>query len=292
MTTLSRTLLTLLILAAAAISADAGSGKGEKLFIVINYSVYHCNAEIELNGITMTRTDKKSAFTTTGFSTGAGLWIWPGKNTITVRIKPIENKDDSSSRPSLEVSLSTVKEGQMTNEGINFFTLKIPEKEGDTRLDSARTPFTITKTFTPAYVPPSLLWEKAKTTNLDAAARKEITGLVKDYHTALLKKNTEAVWSILQFSSADSMRIRHQPADDMKKQFTQMFGEMMADKNFVLLPFEPDKLVMKPVAEGKIIQVTDQSGREPIRTKETKDAGAYTFGVYVGKIDGKWMIVR
>ena len=66
----------------------------------------------------------------------------------------------------------------------------------------------------------------------------------------------------------------------------------LADKNFILLPLDADRLVMRPVADGKLVEVTDRDGREPIRTKEIKDAGSYTFGVYAGYIDGKWMIAR
>jgi hypothetical protein len=281
-------IMSITTLAAAVSAADSG----EKLFLVINYSVHHCNIDIELNGVQMAKTDKNSAYSTTGFTTGAGLWIMPGKNTISLRVRPMEKPADSGDRPSVEISLSTVTEGQMTNEGKKIFELKIPEKDNDTRLNNVTKPFTVTKTFTPAYVPPSELWGKIKTVKIDDAARSEITRLAKNYHAALSRKDADAVWNILEFASMDSARIRHQPADKLKAQFIKVFKEMMADKNFILLPLDAGKLAMKQVADGKVVQVTDHSGNEPIRTKETKDGGAYTFGVYAGNIDGKWMIVR
>ena len=286
-----RILPAMAILAAASVTMNAAETK-EKLFLVINYSVHHCNIDIELNGMQMTKTDKQSAYSTTGFSTGAGLWIMPGKNTLSVLVRPKEKTADSADRPSIEVSLSTVKEGQMTNEGNRFFELKIPEKESDTRLDNVTKPFTVTRTFTTAYAPPSELWGKVKKAPIDDAARAEIIKLVKDYYGALKKKDADAVWSILQFASLDSSRIRHQPVEELKGQFSKVFREMMADKSFILLPLDTGKLVLKPVADGKVIQVLNQSGAEPIRTKETKDGGAYTFGVFAGNVDGKWIIVR
>ncbi|MBP7735326.1 MAG: hypothetical protein KA369_05065 [Spirochaetes bacterium] len=291
MKTITRSLQAILVLTALSVTVSAADTR-EKLFLVINYSVHHCNIDIELNGVQMTKTDKNSAYSTTGFSTGAGLWIMPGKNTISLRVRPMEKPADSGDRPSVEISLSTVTEGQMTNEGKKFFELKIPEKDNDTRLDNVTKPFTVTKTFTPAYAPPSELWGKIKTVKIDDAARAEITRLAKDYHAALSRKDADAVWTILQFASMDSARIRHQPADELKAQFTKVFKGMMADRNFKLLPLDAGKLAMKPVADGKVIQVTDQSGNEPIRTKETRDGGAYTFGVFAGNIDGKWIIVR
>ncbi|HPV43126.1 MAG TPA: hypothetical protein PKX40_18250 [Spirochaetota bacterium] len=287
---MARLLLAGVLLAAATVTAGAGDNR-EKLFIIINYSVYHCNAEIELNGIHITKTDKDNAYTVTGFSE-VGMWIYPGPNSMTVTVKPLEKKIDSSGRPAIEVSLSTVQEGQMTNEGKKFMELKIPEKEGDNRLENVKSAFTRSATFKPAYVPPSGLWSRAKPAKLDDEARRQITGIIRDYHAALQKKDANAVWNLLRFASSDMMKLRHQSTDDLKTKFMRSFNEMLADKNFILLPLDADKLVMKPVADGKLVEVTDRDGREPIRTKETKDAGAYTFGVYMGYIDGKWMIAR
>ncbi len=291
MKTTRRSLLALLACATVSVAVIAAESR-DKIYLVINYTIYRCDMDIELNGVPMTKTDKKNAYTVTGFSTEAGLWIMPGKNTLSVKVRPMERPADSGQRPSIEISLSTVKQGQMTNEGKKFIELKIPEKEGDTRLDNITSLFTVVKAFTPAYVPPSELWGKVKKTSLDEAARSEITRLVKDYYAALSRKDADAAWNILQFASTDSMRVRHQPADVLKARFGTMFKEMTADKNFKLLPLDAGKLVMKPVADGKVIQVTDQWGNEPIRTKETGDGGAYTFGVYAGNIDGKWVIVR
>jgi hypothetical protein len=290
MKNIGRSLLAMVILATAAVTAGAGDNK-EKLFIVINYSIYHCNAVIELNGIQITKSNKDSVYTVTGFSE-AGMWIHPGKNTLTVTIRPPEKKIDSSGKPTVEVSLSTVKEGQMTNEGNKFLEVRIPEKDAAPQLENLTSSVIKTENFTPAYVPPSEVWVKAKKVKLDAEARKQIASLVKEYHAALKKKDPEAIWSFLEFSSTDMMKLRHQPVDDLKTKFMTSFKEIMADKNFILLPLDTEKLVMKPVADGTMIQVTDQDGREPIRSKEIKDSGSYTFGVYVGNIDGKWIIVR
>jgi len=286
----TRLLLTCVFLAAVVVTDGAGEPM-EKHFVIINYSVHHCNAEIELNGIHITETDRDDAYTVTGFSE-VGMWIYPGTNTVTVAVKPLEKKIDSSGKPSITVSLSTVREGQMTNEGKIFFELRIPEKEGDNRLDNVKSPFTRSATFKPSYVPPSELWARAKPAKLDDEARRQITGIIRDYHAALQKKDANAVWDLLRFASTDMMKLRHQSTDDLKTKFMQSFKEMLAERDFILLPLDADNLVMRPVADGKLVEVTDRNGREPIRTKEIKNAGSFTFGVYAGYIDGKWMIAR
>lgn len=285
-----RLILAFAILATTAGTAGAGDNK-EKLFVIINYSIYHCNAEIELNGVHMTKTDKKTAYTVSGFSE-VGMWIHPGINTMTATIKPMEHKVDSSGKPTIEVSLSTVKEGQMTNEGEKFMVLRIPEKDGDDQLANIEKPAKKEMSFTPKYVPPSEVWNKARKVKLDEEARNQILKITKEYHAALKKKDPEALWSILQFASTDMMKLRHQPVDGLKEKFTASFKEMMADKNFILLPLNAEKLVMKPVADGTMIYVTNRNGEEAIRTKEIKDSGSFTFPVYAGFIDGKWKIAR
>ena len=105
----------LMIPAASAILAGA-QNKNEELFYIINYSVSHCDAEIELNGITMTRSEKKTQYTVTGLS-DVSMWICPGANTVTVTIRPIAKQKDLITKPSILLSVSTAKEGQMSDEG-------------------------------------------------------------------------------------------------------------------------------------------------------------------------------
>jgi hypothetical protein len=280
----------LMILAASAVAAVA-QDKNEKLFYILNYSISHCDAEIELNGVTMTRSEKKTQYTVTGFS-DVGMWISPGANTVTVTIRPIAKQKDLISKPSIELSVSTAKEGQMSNEGIKIMESRIPEKEIDNDLDSIKSPVIKKFSFTPSYIPPSELWGKIKPVKLDAASRKIIKKLVRDYHTAFMKKDVDALYSFLLFASTDVARLRHQPADEVKTKMKTALKEMISEKDFIMAPLDTEKLVMKPVADGRIIQITDRNGEAPVRTKTTKDSGSYSFPVFAGLVDGKWIMVR
>jgi len=59
-----------------------------------------------------------------------------------------------------------------------------------------------------------------------------------------------------------------------------------------LEPLRADLIVLKPVAGGRVIWVTDSKDEAPVRTKRMKDGGYIEFPVYVSRIDGKWVIVR
>jgi hypothetical protein len=280
----------LVILAASAVTAGA-QGNNEKLFYIINYSISHCDAEIELNGITMTRSEKKTQYTVTGLS-DVSMWISPGANTVTATIRPIPKQKDLVTKPFVELSISTAKEGQMSDEGKKIMEFRVPEKADDNELEFIKTPVIKKWSLTPSYIPPSVLWDKIKPVKLDAAARKTIKKLVRDYHTALMKKDVDALYSYLEFASSDAARIRYQPVDEVKIKMKAAFSDMMADKDFIMAPLDTEKLVMKPVADGRIIQVTDRAGEAPVRTKTTKDSGSYSFPVFVSIVDGKWIIVR
>ena len=280
----------LMILAASAIPAGA-QNKNEELFYIINYTISRCDAEIELNGITMTRSEKKTQYTVTGVS-DVSMWITPGENTVAVTLRPIAKQKDLTAKPSISISVSTAKKGEMSDEGKKIMEWRIPEKETDTELDSITSPVFIKKSFTPSYIPPSELWDKIKPVKLDAASRKEIKKLVRNYHTAFMKKDVDAIYGFLLFASMDVARLRHQPADEVTTKMKPALKDMFSEKDFIMAPLDTEKLVMKPVLDGRVIQVTDRAGEAPVRTKTTKDSGSTSFPVFVSIVGGKWIIVR
>jgi len=167
-----------IIFCAAALAA-AGQDRSENLFYIINYTISHCNAEVNLNGVPITKTHKDTAYTASG-TADIGRWLVPGDNVITVVLLPPEGTIDPDDRQSIEITVSTALRGQMSDEGTKIAGLRIPVKEGDASLASIRQLKKKELRFKPARVPPSDLWEKAKPEKLDDAARAEILRLVRD----------------------------------------------------------------------------------------------------------------
>lgn len=279
-----------IIFCAAALTA-AGKDKSENLFYIVNYAIYHCNAEVDLNGVPLTRTHKDTAYTTSGVS-DIGRWLMPGDNVITVTLRPPEGTIDPDDRQSIEISVSTAVKGQMSDEGTKIATLRIPEKEGDSALISIKQPKKKELRFKPASIPPSELWEKAKPGKPDDAARQEILRLVRDYHAAYVKKDRAKLNDMLMFATLDAARNRYFSADQAREMLNSGLKEMFADKGFAMEPLKADRLILKPIAGGRVIWVTDSKDEAPIRSKKMKDGGLIEFPVYVALIDGKWMIVR
>jgi hypothetical protein len=273
-----------------ALPALAGQD-GKNLFYIINYTILHVNAELEINGVPVTRTDKDSAYCVTG-TADAGRWIMPGANIITVTVKPPERAIPPEDRRSIEITVSTAVRGQMSDEGVKIATLSVPEKEGDTSLASIKQEFKKDLRFTPASPPPSELWSKSKPEKLDNAARAEILRLVKDYHAAYVKKDRDKLYDMLLFATLEAARNRYFTADEAIAMLKSGLAEMMSDRNFVMEPLQADRLVMKPIAGGRIIWVTDAKNEAPVRTKRMKDGGYVEYPVYAARIDGKWVLVR
>ncbi|OHD63306.1 MAG: hypothetical protein A2176_00260 [Spirochaetes bacterium RBG_13_51_14] len=274
------------------VAAGAAAREGDqKLFYVINYAVSQCNAEIEVNGVPITRSEKKHSYSVNGVS-DVSMWISTGKNRVTVTIRPAARQKDSGASPSIVISVSTVLQGQMSDEGKKIAELRIPEKNGDDEL--ARIQKTTRKEleFTPQYVPPSELWGKIKQVKLDASSRKHILKLVADYHAALSRKNVDALYGFLLFASLDMARLRHQPVEEVKSKLKDNLREMLSEKGFAMAPLNIGRIILRPVADGRILWVTDPAVESPVRTRKTSDGGTISFPVYVSVIDGKWVIVR
>ena len=118
-----------IIFCAAALAA-AGQDRSENLFYIINYTISHCNAEVNLNGVPITKTHKDTAYTASG-TADIGRWLVPGDNVITVVLLPPEGTIDPDDRQSIEITVSTALRGQMSDEGTKIAGLRIPVKEGD-----------------------------------------------------------------------------------------------------------------------------------------------------------------
>lgn len=262
---------------------------GNEFFYILNYRLSAADASIELNGVPMTKTNKKYNYSNSGFS-DVGIWITPGTNKIAITIRSMNKKEN----PGAEFSISIAKKGQMTNEGTKIVEFLLPEKSDDDAAALAKIKFPFKKelSFTPDYPPPSELWSRATVVPLNADARKKITNLVKDLHQAMIKKDADRVYALFKFKEADVSRLRHDTVDESGVKFKEQIKSLLGMKGLIIEPLNAGKISFKPLAGGKIIWVTDGTTRSPVRSRENKELGTLEFPLYVSFIDGAWVIVR
>ena len=278
------------ILCAAALAA-AGQDKSRDLYYIVNYTIIHCNAEVDLNGVPLTQTRRETAYSVTG-ADDIGRWLMPGVNVITVTLRPPEGNTGPDDRQLIEISVSTAARGQMSDEGTKIAFLRIPEKEGAPLPASIKQATKKELRFTPASLPPCELWEKARPGKPDDAARAEILALVREYHAAYVIKDRAKLNDMLMFATLEAARSRHVPAEQAREMLKSGLTEMLSEKSFAMEPLRTDRLVLRPIAGGRVMWVTNAGGEAPVRTRQMKDGGYVEFPVYVARIDGKWMIVR
>ena len=273
---------------------EARENVKNEFFYMLNYSFSNADAEIEINGVPVAKSKKEFNYSSSGFS-DVGQWIFPGENGISVKISSIIKKKESANPfPNVEFSISMARAGQMSNEGKKILQFSMPESNKPAGASDAKInlPFKKQFIFVPEFPPPSELWSKAKSAELNAVNKKQITRLVVEYHTALVNKDTDKLSTLLMFRVKDICRLRYFPPEEGMSRFKDDLKEMLATDGFAMEALNQKKLMFRPLVNSRIIWVTDSSQGEPLKTKKMKDSGTISFAVYVSYIDGAWVIVR
>ena len=144
--------------------------------------------------------------------------------------------------------------------------------------------------FTPDFAPPSAFWNQAEEISLDEISKKEITKLIQSLHTAANSGNKKIFLSLIEFKMRDLTKAMLSPVDD-KTSDEKATGEFLKMLKGKLVKI-PNKLSFRLVANGKLVYVVDDKGNDIIRTKASKDDGSFSVPIYVGKINGKWILAR
>ncbi|HMV44784.1 MAG TPA: hypothetical protein PK079_04970 [Leptospiraceae bacterium] len=254
---------------------------GQEGYYSLSYKMNSVVAYVELNGIKQTESGKEGFLS--GVSTGLNLWIMPGENTLKIKLtKPQKGKNQDN--PQIKVAIRLGTAGQSTEEGKEIVSFEAPESE-DSKIEF---PLEKEVKFTPELIPPSSLWEKVEPTNLDSTSKKEITELVQALHKAANTANVKDFFKLIEFKMQDMSKAMYSnPEENKNDKALKEFLKTIKGK----LKKLPPKLSFHPVANGKLIFVTDSNGNDPIQSKPSQD-GEFNISVYVGKIDGKWTLVR
>jgi uncharacterized FlaG/YvyC family protein len=211
----------------------------------------------------------------------------PGENTLKIKLIKAYQKGKNTSEPKIAVNVRLGQAGQSSDEGKEITSFIAPESEGD------KISFPLEKEikFTPEFVPPSELWDKAETIVLDESSKKEIIELIHSLHKAANTGNTKKFLSLNEFKMNDLSKVMFSNSDADKqrneKGMTE-FLKMIKGK----LEKMPTNFTFKLVANDKLIYVTDAKGNDVIKTKSSKDVGVFEIPVYISKIEGKWILAR
>lgn len=256
----------------------------EEGYYSLSYKMNSIVASIELNGIVLTEASQDGF--KSGVSTDLNLWIMPGENILKIKLLKAYQKGKNISEPKIETYIRLGQAGQTSEEGKEIVKFIAPE------LEQEKIIFPIEKEirFTPDFAPPSAFWNQAEEISLDEISKKEITKLIQSLHTAANSGNKKKFLSLIEFKMRDLTKAMLSPVDD-KTSDEKATGEFLKMLKGKLVKI-PNKLSFRLVANGKLVYVVDDKGNDIIRTKASKDDGSFSVPIYVGKINGKWILAR
>ena len=147
-------------------------------------------SELDINGITIDKSSSK--FSGTG-SAPLNKWLKPGRNVVTIRLRPLPESDNSGS---YKVSLARAQAGQYVDEGEKVFEFSWESGKSKDKL-----PIEKKIDFTPQSAPALDLWTKAELITLDAGTEKSIRSFLKTLSNAYIKADADKIAKLQEFKA-------------------------------------------------------------------------------------------
>lgn len=271
-------LFTLFLALGFAVAADTASASTP--IYQIQWQADGIISEIDINGITV---DKSSSeFSGTG-SAPLNMWLKPGKNVFTIKLKSFPKAESGS----FKVFLAKAQQGQYADEGEKVFEFSWENGKSKDRL-----PFEKKIEFTPKSVPAIELWTKTEQITLDAGTDKAIRSFLKTLSDAYTKADADKIAELQEFKVNEYSRAlggKEMSMSEMKKETKGYFSMLKSEKaKFTPIDTAGAKLLL--VAENRLVLVTAKDGKAPLIAKSA--SGEYVVDLYLARINGKWVVAR
>jgi len=238
-------------------------------------------SELDINGITIDKTPSK--FAGTG-SMPINIWLKPGSNAVTIRLRPLPESDN---RGSYKVFLAQTQAGQYVDEGEKVF--EFAWESGKTK---DKLPLKKEIDFTPQFVQPLDLWTKTERITLDAGTEKAIRSFLKTLSDAYLKADADKIAKLREFKVNEISRAFSGKAMSMTelKNETKDYLNMLKSDNAKFAPIDTAGAKLQLVAENRLVLVTAKNGAPLLIAKSASDE--YVVQIYLARINGKWVVAR
>jgi len=237
-------------------------------------------SELDINGITV---DKSSSeFSGTG-SAPLNIWLKPGKNVVTIRLKSFPKSDSGS----FKVFLARAQQGQYADQGEKVFEFSWEKGKSKDKL-----PLEKKFEFTPQSVPALELWTKTEQITLDAGTDKAIRSFLTTLSDAYTKADADKVAELQEFKVIEITRAlggKEMSISEMKKE-TKGYFSMLKSEKAKFTPIDTAGAKLQLVAENRLVLVTAKDGTPPLIAKSP--SGEYVVDIYLARINGKWVVAR
>jgi len=238
-------------------------------------------SELDINGITIDKSSSK--FSGTG-SAPLNKWLKPGRNVVTIRLRPLPESDNSGS---YKVSLARAQAGQYVDEGEKVFEFSWESGKSKDKL-----PIEKKIDFTPQSAPALDLWTKAELITLDAGTEKSIRSFLKTLSNAYIKADADKIAKLQEFKANEISRAFGGKAMSMPeiKNETKDYLSMLESDEAKFAPIDTEGAKLQLVAENRLVLVTAKNGAPLLIAKSASDE--YVVEIYLARINGKWVVAR
>jgi hypothetical protein len=275
-------------------AADGGS------VVYAEMSLTNCRAELYLNGIPVGR---RQAGQLPEFSVSVQQFLIDGKNLLELVINPDStpslarsgSADSVMAGGRAEARLVRYPEGVYPGDPQGKVLIKVSwgGENRSVEKNPAGYPLVVSRT---ADLGPQFgrwCWQDAPRLTLDPATRDSIAAVIRTVREALAKGDPDPIVELSRISYEEGARAY--PATTsawLEGRFRKFLARAAQKPGWCIDPVDPSDWDLRLVADGRLVECLARDWRPIVRTKPLPDDEPYEFPMLLGRIDGKWRIVR
>ncbi len=207
-------------------------------------------------------------------------WLLPEGNLLTALFSPLDEED---SAPGFDLSLTGPDPG-----GAPLARLSWSLPEG-----AEFEPFALSLPFTPSEYVESSLWEHGEpVSELDDAELDAARALCAELHAAFARRDLDGVTRLLDFRTREMASAFEWELDAHRAEVRESFREVFDDEGYGVTPVEVSALRFTPCGADRALHVARADGGELIGMRVSRSREEQAMQVYVGRVDGRWLVVR
>jgi hypothetical protein len=133
-------------------------------------------------------------------------------------------------------------------------------------------------------------WQDSSPAPLTESDKQELVQLIRKTHLAMSEKDVGVLTELLKLNSEEMARAMDIEEEMLVMGQSEFFSSLFESDGWRIEPLEESALVFKPVAGGRLVEVT-QAGGQPLLRGESSE-GQYASSFMFGRVAGAWHILR
>lgn len=133
-------------------------------------------------------------------------------------------------------------------------------------------------------------WQETPTHPPGESDPLELVALAEIAHGALARKDLDAILQLTELRSLEMAAAKGVHYDEYRAEQELIYKGWFGSPWWKLDPFDPAVLAAVPYLRGRLVRVTDATGKAPIQG--TDGVRRFSFPFMASRIEGSWTIVR